>query len=182
MGTHLDERSEAFEHLFVQVYEPLQRYLHRRCPADDVDDVLNDVLTTLWRRLDEVPEHVALPWAYGVARRSLANHRRSRNRVLRLVARTAAQPSTTPDRIEWTDELDGRLHAALAHLSECDREVVRLWAWEQLEPREIAAVLDTTPNAVSVRLNRIKRSLRADLARQDQAAAGHKRIERHGEV
>jgi len=66
-------------------------------------------------------------------------------------------------------------------LNEADREVLRLWAWEQLEPGEIAVVLGSTPNAVSLRLSRAKRRLAHLLGRQDPVDAGHKGIEDTGE-
>ena len=56
----------------------------------------------------------------------------------------------------------------MARLGEADRELVRLWAWEQLEPREIALVLGLTPNAVSIRLHRIRTRLAADLVHADR--------------
>jgi RNA polymerase sigma-70 factor (ECF subfamily) len=64
------------------------------------------------------------------------------------------------------------LETALDELDESDRELVRLWAWEQLEPREIAVVLDTTPNAVSLLLTRAKKRIATSMERQDLAAAG----------
>lgn len=66
------------------------------------------------------------------------------------------------------------LHEALGGLPELDREVIRLWAWERLEPREIAEVVDATPNAVSIRLTRIRHHLSAALARKDRGPAGHR--------
>jgi RNA polymerase sigma-70 factor (ECF subfamily) len=60
----------------------------------------------------------------------------------------------------------------LAGLDEADRELLRLWAWEQLEPREIAVVLDTTPNAVSLRLSRAKKKVARSIERQNGTAAG----------
>ena len=53
--------------------------------------------------------------------------------------------------------------AAISRLSDSEAEIVRLWAWDRLEPREIAVVLDLTPNAVSVALSRAKRKLAAEL-------------------
>ena len=53
-------------------------------------------------------------------------------------------------------------------LSESEAEIVRMWAWEQLEPREIAIALDMTANAVSVALTRAKRKLAQHLDRQDR--------------
>lgn len=158
------ERRARFEVVAADVYEPLQRYLRRRATPDDADDVLSDTLLVIWRRLDEVP-HERLPWCIGAARRCLANHRRGDRRRLRLVERTAARrPDTTGgDPQESIDRSDPELMAAISELSESEAEIVRLWAWDRLEPREIAVVLDITPNAVSVALSRAKRKLHEHL-------------------
>ncbi|MDQ0596313.1 DNA-directed RNA polymerase specialized sigma24 family protein [Streptomyces canus] len=65
------------------------------------------------------------------------------------------------------------LHAALGTLGALDREVVLLWAWEGLTPREIAEVTGLTPNAVSIRLHRAKKKLAALLDRKNDDMAGH---------
>jgi RNA polymerase sigma-70 factor (ECF subfamily) len=173
------ERRQRFEAITDEVYEPLQRYLRRRVAHDDAGELLDDVLMTVWRRLPDVPDGAALPWCYGVARRAVANRRRSHRRQMNLVARLAAQPPPPPG----SDGTEGHplLAAALHRLPEADREVLRLWAWEQLEPREIAEVLDSTPNAVSLRLTRAKKKLAVDLRRQDRVDAGHKGFENTGE-
>ena len=64
------------------------------------------------------------------------------------------------------------LAVALGELDESDCELIRLWAWEQLEPREIAAVLDTTPNAVSLRLTRVRKRIASSIERQDRVVVG----------
>jgi RNA polymerase sigma-70 factor (ECF subfamily) len=69
---------------------------------------------------------------------------------------------------------DDELARALAGLPAWDQEIIRLWAWEQLEPREIADVLGSTPNAVSLRLSRAKKKLAASMAGQNPGASGHK--------
>lgn len=171
------DRAVAFDEVFLEVYEPLQRYLHRRCDASDVDDLLSETLLAIWRRLDDVPEGRALPWSYSIARGALANHRRGRDRRRRLVERVA-QADGNAAGFAWAEPADASLHAAVERLSPVDQEVVRLWAWEQLEPREIAESLDTTANAVSVRLHRIRRRLEREIARQDPGVAGP----RHHEV
>ena len=181
MEMKTDSRRAAFEAVASEVYEPLQRYLRRRCQPDDVDDDFNDVLLVLWRRIDDLPGGNPLPWCYGIARRCLANHRRGDGRRLRLVRHMRSAASTEPEGL-WVNEADVELHEALDQLSDLDREVIRLWAWERLEPREIAEVLDSTSNAISVRLNRARRQLHDQLARKDRVVAGHKRSERHSEV
>ena len=179
------ERRRRFETLVAEIYEPLQRFLRRRARPDDADELLNDVLTVIWRRLDDVPEGTALPWSYGVARRCLANRQRSNRRHLRLLDRVRAATSNDRGRFDPGEEAgldaDPALHEALARLGEHDREIVRLWAWEQLEPREIATVVDSTPNAVSIRLHRAKRRLEADLGRKNGRVGGHIRGEHQTE-
>lgn len=157
-----DARRQRFEALADEVLVPLQRYLRRR--TDDADDVLGEVLLVLWRRLDDVPDE-ALPWSYGVARGCLANHRRGAQRRLRLVRRLAAERAVV-------DSEDPDLAAALASLRDDDREVLHLWAWEQLPPREIAVVLGITPNAASIRLHRATKRLRQALLGKDRGPAG----------
>ena len=176
MSTVIEKRIR-FEAVAGEVYEPLQRYLRRRAPIDDAEEAFGDALLTIWRRIDDVPSEAVLPWCYGVAKRALANRRRATGRRLRLADRLAAEPSATrtgdpSDSVEFAD-----LEAALERLNESDREVLELWAWEELEPREIAAVLETTPNAISLRLQRAKQRLSREMDRQSEASSGHSRDE-----
>ena len=170
-------RRDRFEQLAAEVYEPLQRYARRRVDPNMVDDVVSDVMLTLWRRLDDVPPNARLPWAYGVARRAIANQRRAASRHLRLVRRVEAEPpaSTSTDL-----PLDAELQAALDELSDSDRDLLHLWAWEQLEAAEIGVVLGLTPNAASIRLHRAKKKLAENLevARKNETSSGHSHGER----
>lgn len=177
MNTESDRR-RRFEELAAEVYEPLQRYLRRRATPDDADDAFSETLLTLWRRLDDVPDDASLPWSYGVARRVLANQRRSRRRHLHLVDRIAVSPeaSETAPGPDAGDDFP-EVRAALDALPDPDREVLTLWAWEDLAPREIAIVLDTTPNAISLRLTRARAKLEAELRRQDPGGAGQEPVE-----
>lgn len=175
-----ETRRDRFSALATEVYEPLQRYVRRRVLADDVDDVVADTLATLWRRIDDVPDTASLPWAYAVARRQVANHRRAGERRLRLVRRTEIQPRPVHDD---GSPLDAELEMAMGRLDPAERELVRLWAWEQLEPAEIAVVLGMTANAVSIRLHRVKKKLGEFLeeARKNEATSGHIPVERRKE-
>ena len=174
VATDLDRRTR-FQAIAEEVFEPLQRYLRRRARLDDAEDALSEVMLTVWRRLDDAPDE-ALPWCYGIARRVLANQRRGRSRHLRLVNRIESEPrqSAVPDHAETGP--DPELAHALASLSTDDQEVLRMWAWEQLEPREIAPVLGISVNAATLRLSRARNRLAAILSRQDQPHAGHEAV------
>lgn len=167
-------RAAQFEALIGRVHEPLTRYARRRTDADTAEEVVAETLTILWRRLDDVPPDAELAWSYGVARRCLANARRGNVRRLRLVTKafSMADPADAvePDPTSATSSRDPELDRALARLEPADREVLRLWAWEQLEAREIAAVLEITPNAASIRLHRAKQRLKDLLAPERSGA------------
>ncbi len=164
-----------FDALVAEAYGPLQRYLRRRTDPATADDVMGDVLLVMWRRAGDIPPEAPLPWCYGVARGCLANALRSGERRLTLVRRIAAQPPPTPA------PDDPELAGALAALSGVDREVIRLWAWQQLSPAEIGRVLSVSPNAASIRLHRAIKKLRADLVRRNDPRRAGQPVERQGE-
>ncbi len=172
MTTAVDlARRARFRALVAECGEPVRRYLRRRTDESTADDVLSDVLLVCWRRLDEIPVD-ALPWVYVVAGNCLANARRAARRRERLVQRIRVvdPPQPVPSAAEsartgGAAEADAELHAALRRLRPADAEVLRLWAWEELAPAQIASVLGISANAVSIRLHRAKKALRAELER-----------------
>jgi RNA polymerase sigma-70 factor (ECF subfamily) len=172
-----DERRERFERLAAEVVEPVRRFLARRTDPDIVDDALADTLLVCWRRLDDVPGE-PLPWVYGVARNCLANLERGARRQRRLAARiTAADP---PAEVTSVEDGDDRVSAVLHAMRPEDAELLRLWAWEQLAPSEIAEVLGVTANAASIRLHRAREKFKEQLGKIDEAS-GHDGVrERRG--
>jgi len=163
----MDARARRFETVARESLEPLRRYLARRTDPETAADVLGDTLLVAWRRFDDVPTEAPLPWLYGVARNCLANAERGVRRRARLAARLTAEPTAA----EAPEAVD--LHEALAELGDTERELVRLWAWEQLTPAEIATVVGLSPNAVSIRLTRARQRLRERLVRKTGDPAGH---------
>ena len=100
-----------------------------------------DVFVVAWRRLDEVPDD-PLPWLLGVARRVLANRRRGTAREHALMARMRSERLTRPPSgIREAPEGAAAVWQALTALSERDREVLLLVAWEGLAPARAARVL-----------------------------------------
>ncbi|MDG4802549.1 sigma-70 family RNA polymerase sigma factor [Micromonospora sp. WMMD980] len=67
-----------FTGLYAAEYANVVRYgLRRLADSDASAELAQEVFVVAWRRRDEVPDR-SLPWLYGVARRILANHWRSR--------------------------------------------------------------------------------------------------------
>jgi RNA polymerase sigma-70 factor (ECF subfamily) len=96
-----------------------------------------------------------LPWLYAVARKTLANERRKRARVVRGHELPAVEPAPVGD---------GTLAAAFNALNERDREVLRLVAWEGLSLAGAATVLGCSAVACRVRYHRAKSRLASKLA------------------
>jgi RNA polymerase sigma-70 factor (ECF subfamily) len=173
-------RASRFTTVANDVWMPLQQYLRRRARPDDVDDVAAETLAVMWRRLDDIPDGAELPWCYSIARRCLANHRRGTARRRRLADRLAGRREPPLQRGDdpalLVDDADPTLHRALGRLSVDDRELLLLWAWEQLSVGEIAVALGTTPNTASVRLRRARQRLADHLSAEGchiDEGAGH---------
>ncbi|MFB9312433.1 RNA polymerase sigma factor [Nocardioides plantarum] len=166
-------RRDRFEDVAAEVVEPLRRFLARRTDPATADDVLAETLLVCWRRIDEVPD-APLAWTYGVARLCLANADRSARRQRRVAARVATvdPPAVGTPGPGGESPQEAAVTEALGALPVKDAELLRLWAWEQLTPAEIAVVLDATPNAVSIRLHRARGKLRDEL-RNIGVGAGH---------
>jgi RNA polymerase sigma-70 factor (ECF subfamily) len=152
----VEDRRVRFERLHAVNSADIAVYALRRADAETAKDVVAETFTVAWRRLDEIPEE-PLPWLYGVARRVLANQRRSATRFAAL--RLRLEPEPTPP----LEVADRGLAQAMNRLEESDRELLMLVAWEGLSPAEAAAVLDCPAAACRVRLHRARRRLAASL-------------------
>ena len=149
-----------FEAIFLATYGPLRRYaLNRGIQGPDADDLVVDVLTVAWRRLDEVPAD-ALPWLFAVAHNIDRNRRRSRRRFDRLLAQV---PNEASDELVDDSFSHGEIRQALARLKEPDQELLRLIAWDGLTPEQAAIVCGCSPATLRVRLHRARRRLAAEL-------------------
>jgi RNA polymerase sigma-70 factor (ECF subfamily) len=69
-------------------------------------------------------------------------------------------PERTPASEAIQQELQKRLHAAIAELDEIDREVILMRHFEQLSNQDVAAALELTEPAASMRYLRAVRRLR----------------------
>jgi RNA polymerase sigma factor (sigma-70 family) len=154
------------EELFRAHCAAVSNYARRRAPEAAVDYVVAETFLTAWRRLDRVPAD-PLPWLLAVARNVVGTQLRSasRRQGLDLRLRSDPPPADEPAR---ESEVEGPFMAALAGLSEKDREALMLAVWDELAPRQAAAVLGESSATFRARLYRAKRRLRARLEAQGQ--------------
>lgn len=146
-----------FERVYVDHYDTVLRYCLRRSTREDALDATADTFAVAWRRRSDMPVGRELPWLYGVARRVLANQRRSASRRESAVSHLRVLPGGSFDEPEpqvIRNEETGNVVAALARLKADDQEIIRLAGWEELGREELAFAMECTPNAVTKRLNR----------------------------
>lgn len=152
-------RPEPMGELYERHAPAVFRYLARRAGPSVAEDLLSEVFIAALDGRTRVVAHdsgSALPWLYGIAMNVLRRHFRSG-----AAPRVAAQDPG----MDW-DAVDARLDAeakrqqlrsALSVLSERDRELLLLVAWEGLTPAEAADVLGIGKVAARSRLLRARR-------------------------
>jgi RNA polymerase sigma-70 factor (ECF subfamily) len=161
------ERQERFERLYRGYGVEVLAYLRRRATPELADDGLAETFLVVWRRLDEVPDEPRA-WLLGVARRVLANQRRSFRRQRSLAERISVErPIAVASEVEGDPVLE-----ALSKLRSADQEVLLLVAWDGLTSAEAACVVGCSAVAVRLRLHRARRRLAHLLATDEASPAG----------
>ena len=161
----LADRRTRFEALYVAHAAAVARYARRRADEQTAADVVSEVFVVAWRRFDDVPED-ALPWLLGCARRVLLHHHRAEQRRGRLLERLK---SVAPRVVVSLELPDAVLARGLATLSERDREVLLLTAWEGLTTDQAAEVLGCSPQTFRVRAHRARQRLADAMYALDRA-------------
>jgi RNA polymerase sigma factor (sigma-70 family) len=150
---------EEFEQLFQETRDSLSAYLVSRCNEPGLAaDLFSETYLIAWQKLNSIPPgDQAKLWLFGVARNLMLKGFRQRRVADALVERLAGElrrAHVEHPRVD--DHPRALLRVALNSLSEGDREILMLTAWEGLTPREIAAVMSISANVVRVRLHRAR--------------------------
>lgn len=190
-------KSEAVSRLLNEHREALRRAVALRLdPAlarrVDASDIVQDVLLEASQRMTTYLQQGNMPfdlWLRQLARDHIVDaHRRHRKAQRRSLDREQAiysarsdqssmdlaaafiDPEKTPAAAAMRRELQERFFQALAQLGEDDREIIVLRHIEQMANQDVAALLQLTEAAASMRYLRALRRLRQYLAPEDPAA------------
>jgi RNA polymerase sigma-70 factor (ECF subfamily) len=175
--------AEAFEQLYRSHVGAVSRYLTRRVPVAEVDDLVAAVFLEAWRQRDRVvvdPAKGLLPWLLGVARNlSRAHYRQANERPLptdavadergRPLHEASLELGDAAILFEQRDEhelLVACARAALASLSDDDQLMIDLVVIEGRSPAEAARMIGINPVAARSRLHRSRSRLAAAFARR----------------
>lgn len=171
LGVRAAERDRAqFAAMFHELSPRVFAYVRRQCDFAAAQDVVADTFLLAWRRWSDLPES-PLPWLLVVARNTIANRVRREQRQGRLAETVArlervAGPAAAADQGILERET---MFAALADLTELEREALLLVAWDGLSNREAARVAGCSVRAFEVRLSRAR-------ARLSRSMTGHQGV------
>jgi len=154
------------------VYRTLQ---HMGVPEGDLDDVLQEVLLVVHRRLDSYePSARVSTWLYGICR-NLARRHRARARFRR--ERLREQPPDTvavgtPEDAVSLRERQRLLDAVLDRMSLDKRVVFVLYEIEERSCEDIAQITGVPVGTVHSRLHAARRQFAKVLARMQRRGGG----------
>jgi RNA polymerase sigma-70 factor (ECF subfamily) len=188
--------TRAMGRLLQMVSDPALRFGRGFCrDAEDAQEVMQDVLTSLVRSLRTFRGEAALStWAYTVARHACMRRRRRRvDEPTRLESLDAAGAGGEPGALEVPDaeadpqhhherrELGEALERAIAALPQAQRDVLVLRDVEGLTAGQVGRILGLNERAVKSRLHRARVALRETLApRLGRSAEGGSRSQASG--
>ncbi len=159
---------EVFGMIFDRHHETIFRYVARRQGLDQAPDLTADVFVRAFRfraRYDATRPNCR-PWLYGIATNVVGDEIRRQRRANRLYLAGSGVKAESPDPYDQSvDKIDAQrigrvLNDGLARLSTTDRNVLILYAVEQLTYQEVADALGTPIGTVRSRLARARRKLR----------------------
>jgi len=153
------EERQRLEAMFGDYAPAVGNYFRRRVHSvSDIEDLLSEVFLVASRRISDIPVDNELAWLYATSYNVLSNWRRRVRPILvdALIVADTGVASETDD-----DILD--LISAWRELSEEDREILRLAAWEGLSGEDLGFALGVGKGTAASSLSRARKKL-SDLA------------------
>ena len=159
---------QALNEVLRRSYEQIHRWaISLTGDPDDADDVTQDVLILLHRRIGQYRERSQFTtWLYRVTRNAAGDHFRRSSRRERAVKRSTEevgdasyQKGTQLDELHASDVAD-LVRTLFADLPDRQREVFDLVDLQDWRPAEVSQALDMKPVTVRAHLHRARRTIR----------------------
>jgi RNA polymerase sigma-70 factor (ECF subfamily) len=175
-----ESASAACAMSFASVYEAHFSFVWRTVrrlgvEPSSVDDLVQEVFLVVHRRLADFEGRSSIKtWLFGIVRRVVHDHRRSKQRKPATPTEDfegIAVDASTPYESTEKAEAVRLLHAMLDALEDERREVFVLAELEQMSAPEIAEATATNVNTVYTRLRAARKDFEASVARHRARAA-----------
>jgi len=164
---------EVFTEVYDCYFRAIYLYVAARLGTGPAEDIAAETFAVAFGQRDRFdPARGGLrPWLFGIATNLVARHRRAEARRYRALARARDMPSVDSHEDRVVAKVAARrllpqLLAALAALSQGERDVVLLVAVSQLSHEEVAQALGISAGTVGSRLSRARKRLRAAVSQE----------------
>lgn len=158
--------SALYNHFFPIVY----KYVMRRMPSGDVDEVTGRVFLRVYEHIGDYDREKAAfsTWLFRIVSNEIARiFGASSSKEIPSewedVPIPAAPAEESPERRILRQEENRRLRAALQTLSARDQRIVVMTYWLDMSSEEIGAALGEKPNTIRVALKRAREMLKKRL-------------------
>jgi RNA polymerase sigma-70 factor, ECF subfamily len=146
----------GFEKLIREHFGRIRRIARRFAASGAVDDLVQDILTRLWRSYPSFRGDAKVEsWIYRVSLNAAMTHvsetMKARTLQGAISARATAEPEGSPAGASTAQILSD----FLSRLGEVDASILMMYM-DGLTAEEMSGVLGITANAINVRINRLK--------------------------
>ena len=150
-GDHL-----AFDKLYAKLAPRLFAYLVRLCgERSSAEDLLQQTFIKIHRHREGYLRGApVLPWTLAIAKRTFLDHIRKKKVRKEDLSNDGIMPEPPQTREAIDLNLSAALEAAMLGIPEQYREAIELTKLSGLSNNEAAELLDTTPNAIKLRVFR----------------------------
>ena len=173
LAARVQHDPEVFTEVYDRYFRAIYLYVAGRLGTGPAEDIAAEAFAVAFSQRDRFdPARGGLrPWLFGIATNLVARYRRTEARRYRALARARDIPSagSHEDRViakVAAGRLLPQLLAALAALSQGERDVVLLVALTQLSHEEVAQALGVSAGTVGSRLSRARKRLHAAVGQE----------------
>ena len=160
----------AFAALYRHFFPIVYKYVLRRMPAGDVDEVTGRVFLRVYEHIGDYDREKAAfsTWLFRIASNEIArifgaSSSKEISSEWEDVPIPAAPVEESPEQRFLRQEENRRLHVALQALPERDQRIIAMTYWLDMSSEEIGAALGEKPNTIRVALKRARETLKKRL-------------------
>jgi RNA polymerase sigma-70 factor (ECF subfamily) len=166
-------QKEVFERLFFRYYGPVVNFfVNRGFSSEESRDLAQETFLRIFKGLPTLRKDTATVFIFQVAHNLWKNRIREDTALKRQGHESSLEdlaipaPESGPLETALADERASRVREALEILPPRSRRCLQLYVYHQLKVREIATLMNLSPETVKAHLYQARQSLRKHLERE----------------
>ncbi len=151
-----------FDALYRRNFVAIAKFFARRAEPRFAEELAAETFSIAWAKKEQATTEFELAWLYKIAGYVLNNQRRRQIKEFQFFSAFSPTMRFAPS-AEQLALKDDELAQAIAGLPAKDQAILALVYLDDLPVKVAAEILSLTPNAVSIRLTRIRAALALNL-------------------